>query len=411
MSINQKQTAYQSPKTNIIEPIPRYQQLNESQIHGNLPNNSNQVILSKNHTVSKLIISHYHKLTLHSGREQTLASVREKFRIPACRGLINQVTNSCPLCKFRSAKPQQPIMSNLSNDRLSVGEKPFSKVGVDYFGPLVVKLSKHTRSNQATVKRYAFFFMCLTTRAVHLQIAGDMSTDSFILAIRRCISRRGPIDIIRSDNGTNCIGAERQLRNALKELDETLIYSKLNRYRIEWKFNRPSSPWMGGVWESLVKSVKRSLKVITRDRVFTEESLYTLLCEVKSVISNCPLTATSDSISDFEALTPNHFLLGTKVTNYALGSFNPRETSYREKWRAVQAALNMFWTRWLREYLPSLTDRKKWTINSRNLEIEDVVILVSKNLVRSAWSTGSVIKTYPVVDGVVRSVKVKTPTN
>ena len=132
MSINQKQTAYQSLKTNIIEPIPRYSQLNESQwksqIHGNLPNNSNQVILSKNHTVSKLIISHYHKLTLHFGREQTLASVREKFRIPACRGLIKQVINSCPLCKFRSAKPQQPIMSNLSNDRPSVGEKPFSKI-------------------------------------------------------------------------------------------------------------------------------------------------------------------------------------------------------------------------------------------------------------------------------------------
>ena len=69
----------------------------------------------------------------------------------------------------------------------------------------------------------------------------------------------------------------------------------------------------------------------------------------------------------------------------------------------------MFWTSWLREYLPSLTDRKKWTINSRNLEIGDLVILVSKNLARSAWSTGRVTETYPSVDGAVRSVKVKTP--
>ena len=74
-----------------------------------------------------------------------------------------------------------------------------------------------------------------------------------------------------------------------------------------------------------MKSVKRSLKVITRDRVFTEESLYTFLCEVESVINNRPLIPTSDRISDFEALTPNHFLLGNKVTNYASGSFNPRE--------------------------------------------------------------------------------------
>ena len=348
-------------------------------------NNSDQVILSKNHTVSKLIVSHYHKLTLHSARKQSLASVREKFWIPACRGLIKQVINSSPLCKFRSAKPQQPIMSNLPNDRLSVGEKSFSKVGVDYFGPLVVKLSKRTRSNQTTAKRYGVLFMCLTTRAIHFEIAGDMSTDSFILALRRFVSRRSPIDIIRSDNGTNFIGAERELRNALKELDQTLISSELNRYRIEWKFNPPSSPWMGGVWESLVKSVKRSLKVITRDRVFTEESLYTFLCEVESVINNRPLTPTSDSISDFEALTPNHFLLGTKVTNYALGSFNPCEINYRKNLRAVQAALNMFSTRWFREYLPSLTDRTKWTTNSRNLEIGDLVIFVSKNPVRSTW--------------------------
>ena len=198
---------------------------------------------------------------------------------------------------------------------------------------------------------------------------GDMSTDSFLLALGRFISRRGPIDIIRSDNGTNFIGTERELRNALKELDQTLISSELNRYRIEWKFNPPFSPWMRGVWESLVKSVKRSLKAITRDIFFTGESLYMFLCEVELVIKNRPLTPTSDSTSDFEALTPNHFLLGTKVTNDALGSFNSREINYRKKWRAVQIALNMFWTRWLTEYLLSLTDRKKWTTNSRNLEI------------------------------------------
>ena len=103
-------------------------------------NNSDQEALLKTHPASKLIIMHYHKLSLYSGREQALASVREKFWIPAFRGLIKQVINSCPLCKFRPAKPQRPIMSKLPNNRLSVGEKPFNKVGVDYFAPLVVKL-------------------------------------------------------------------------------------------------------------------------------------------------------------------------------------------------------------------------------------------------------------------------------
>ena len=248
------------------------------------------MILLKTHPVSKLIGSHYHKLTLHSGKKQTLTSVREKFWIPACCGLIKQVINSCPLCKFRSAKPHQPIMSKLPNGRLSVGAKPFSKVSVDYFGPLVVKLAKSTQSNQANPTRYKVLFMYLTTWTVPLEIAGDMSTDSFILALIWFIPQQGPIDIIQSDNGTNFVGAEKELRNALTELDQTIISSQLNHYHIEWKFNPPSSPWMGGVWESIVKSVNRSLKVVIRDRVFTEESLSMFLWEVESVINYHPLT-------------------------------------------------------------------------------------------------------------------------
>ena len=144
-------------------------------------------------------------------------------------------------------------MSKLPNDRLSVVKKLFSKVGVDYFEQLMVKLAKRTRSNQAFAKRYGVLFTCLITWAVHLEITGDMSPDSFILALRRFISRQGPIDIIISDNGTNFVDAERELRNGLKELDQTLISSELNHNRIEWKFKPSSSPWMGGVWESLVK--------------------------------------------------------------------------------------------------------------------------------------------------------------
>ena len=147
MSISKKQTAYHSK---VIPLNPYLDTSNLIKVNGRVKStdmllkNSDQVILSKTHPVSKLIMSHYHKLTLHSGRKQTLASVREKFWRPACRGLIKHVMNSCLLCRFRSAKPQKPIMFNLPNDRLSVVEKPCSKVGADYFRPLLVKLSKRT---------------------------------------------------------------------------------------------------------------------------------------------------------------------------------------------------------------------------------------------------------------------------
>ena len=116
---------------------------------------------------------------------------------------------------------------------------------------------------------------------------------------------------------------------------------------------------MGGIWESLVKSVKRALKSTIKDRLFTEEVLYTTLCEVESLLNNRPLTSISDDVSDYECLTPNHFLIGEVSPNFSPGIFTDKEINLRRKWRSVQAATQIFWKRWLNEYLPSLTIRKK----------------------------------------------------
>ena len=130
----------------------------------------------------------------------------------------------------------------------------------------------------------------------------------------------------------------------------------MSRQDIEWKFNPPISPWMGGVWESLVKSVKRALRLITRDRAFTEDLLTTFLCEVESVINQRPLTPTSDGIDDFDAITPYHFLLGSPSPNLPTGNSNQSDIKCRTKWKNVQSATNMFWHRWIKEYLPTLVD-------------------------------------------------------
>ena len=162
-----------------------------------------QVIMHKRHYATKLIIKSFHEINLHSGREQTLASLRNRYWVPSCRGLIQKVIKECIFRKRRSVKPQPPIMSELPKERIAIGQKPFSNTGVDYFGPLYIKFNKRTRINQATGKRFGVIFTCLTTRAVHLELSGDLSTDSFILALRRFISRRGFVKVLRSDNGTN----------------------------------------------------------------------------------------------------------------------------------------------------------------------------------------------------------------
>ena len=243
-----------------------------------------QIIIDKNHPLAALLIKYHHEINLHSGREQTLSSIRKKYWITSCRGLI-RVLKNCSSCKRRSAKPQQPFMSNIPIDRIAVNEKPFSNTGVDYFGPIIIKLNKRTRSTQPTAKRYGVLFTCLTTRGVHLELATDITTDAFILALRRFIARRGHVKILRSDNGSNFIGAEKELKHALTCIDQNKVAQTLSKQHIQWKFNLPVSPWMGGVWEALVKTVKRALRTITRERLFTEDALTTFLCEVESIVN------------------------------------------------------------------------------------------------------------------------------
>ena len=137
-------------------------------------------------------------------------------------------------------------MSNIALDRIAVNERLFSNTGVDYFGPIIVKLNKRARLTQPTAKRYGVLFTCLTTRGVYLELATDMTTDVFILALRRFIAQRGHVKILRSDNGSNFIGAEKELKHALTCIDQNKVAQTLSKQHIQWKFNPPVSPWMGG---------------------------------------------------------------------------------------------------------------------------------------------------------------------
>ena len=156
-------------------------------------------------------------------------------------------------------------MGNSPSDRTKMRNKPFSKVGVDNFVPVIVKLSKRTRSKAAKAKRWGVIFTCLNTRVVHLELAGDLTTDSFLLSLRRFISRRGEVRIIRSDNGKNFVGAEKELKSWIRNFHQNKINCFLGHCHIEWIFNLPVIPWMGVAWESLIRSVKRALKVIVHD--------------------------------------------------------------------------------------------------------------------------------------------------
>ena len=165
-----------------------------------------QLILPRVHAITKLIVADAHLRLAHSGQEHVLAHLRLSYWIVKARVLVRKVVRSCIICRRLLARPTVPMMAPLPKVRLAVSAPPFYHTGLDYFGPLYVKRGRGTE------KRWVCLFTCMTTRAVHLEVAFSLDTDVFIMALRRFIARRGKPCSISCDNGSNFRGAERELR-------------------------------------------------------------------------------------------------------------------------------------------------------------------------------------------------------
>ena len=149
-----------------------------------------------------------------------------------------------------------------------------------------------------------------------------------------------------------------------------------------------------------------------REQQLNDESLNTLFCEVEAIVNSRPITKLSSDPRDNEPLTPNHLLLLCAGSRVPPGVFGKEDMYSRRRWRQVQHLANVFWRRWLKEYLPSLQQRQKWNTPQRNFAVNDIVLIIDENRPRNNWALGCVIEAYPNAgDKLVRSVKLKTSTN
>lgn len=293
-------------------------------------------------------------------------------------------------------------MASLPEDRLIPDKPPFTYVGIDYFGPLEVK------QGRSRVKRYGCLFTCLTTRAVHIEIAHSLDTDSMINALRRFISVRGYPELIRSDRGSNFTRADKELKEAVEGWNEHKINNFCGQKKIEWIFNPPSASHMGGVWERMIRSVRQILKAILKEQLVSDEVLSTVMAEAVNILNSRPLTHNSDSPLDEQPLTPNHLLHLRACPSLPPGIFDKDDLSCRRAWRQAQYLANLFWRRWTSEYLPTLLERKKWNTPRRNLAVGDLVLLADESFPRGKWPLGRIVEVMPSRDGLVRTVRVKT---
>ena len=355
------------------------------------------VILPKTHHVVKLIVRYYHQAAGHSGLEYTLSLIRQRYWIINARSNIRNIVNTCVDCRRRQAPAPQQKMASLPEDRITPSKPPFTYVGVDCFGPF------EARRGRSNVKRYGVIFTCLVVRAVHIEVAHSMDTESFINALRRFIARRGQPQEMRSDNGGNFVKGEKELRQAVNAWNQQQVHEFLLQHEIKWTFNPPTGSHHGGVWERCIRTVRKVMKAITREQVLDDEGLHTLMCEVESVVNGRPITKVSDDPRDLEALTPNHLLLLRPGITAPPGKFTKDDIYSRRRWRQVQYLVGVFWRRWVREYLPSLQERQRWNKTGRNFVVDDVVLILNDKTPRSCWLLGRILEAYTNRnDGLVR---------
>ena len=336
-----------------------------------------------------------------------MATVRETYWIPQGRSLIRKILSNCFTCKLIRKDPVQQKMANLPPDRVEANKYPFEKVGLDLFGPFMVKRGRSLE------KRYICLYTCLTMRAVHLEIIHSLEADAFLNSLIRFIARRGSPRKIRSDNGTNFVGGSKEINESIQEWNNNIkLQEELLVRNIEWEFNPPSSSNFGGVWERMIRTTRKVFSVTLRNQVLTDEKLQTFACEAEGIINNRPLTPVSEDPRDYKALTPRDLLHIPNGFVSSPGEF-VKEDVFRKAWRHVQFLVDDFWRRWLLEYLPTLQPRSKWLTTQGNIkvhEVNDLVLVKDESVPRNSWPLARVIETHPSKDNLVRTVKVKTST-
>ncbi|XP_029177497.1 uncharacterized protein LOC114945435, partial [Nylanderia fulva] len=272
------------------------------------------IVLAKENHLSLLLVRDAHERTLHGGPQLTRSVLSRRYWILQANSLIRSVVKQCVKCaRFRETTSQQQ-MGQLPADRVRPA-RPFWTTGVDYAGPIKLRISKGRGCKG--YKGYICLFICMVTKAVHLEAVSDLTFSSFLAAFKRFVARRGRCAYLTSDNGTNFRGAERELRDLFNAAADFYkdCKAQLAQDSTEWAFIPPSAPHFGGLWEAGVKATKYHLRRVLGDQILTYEELSTLLCQIEACLNSRPLYPLSNDPNDYTAITPGHFLIGESPVN------------------------------------------------------------------------------------------------
>ena len=322
-------------------------------------------IIPKNHPLTTLIIAHFHDKVKHQGRGMTMNEIRSHgFWIVGMSKAVASYIYKCVTCRKNRRPMETQKMANLPEDRIE-DAPPFTFSGMDCFGPFLIK------ERRKELKCYGLLFTCMTSRAVHIEMLDDISTDAFINALRCFIAIRGRVQVLRSDQGTNFLGARNEFEKGMKELDVARLKAFMSDCQCEFVMNAPHSSHTGGVWERQIRTAKSILSSLMHEAKgrLDKPSFRTFLYEAMYIMNSRPLTTdnSGDPLSP-EPLTPNHVLtMKAQIAYPPPGQFMKEDIYLRKRWRRIQYLAEQFWSRWRKEYLQLLNKRQKWCTSKRNI--------------------------------------------
>lgn len=365
------------------------------------------IILPKKSHFTLLLIADAHSRTLHGGPQLMINYLRTAYWIIGVRELVKLYVRKCIICAKQRATIRNQMMGSLPSIRCSPA-RPFLHSGVDYAGPINIRTTKGR--GHKSYKGYICLFVCMSTRALHLEVVSDMTTQAFLAAFRRFVSRRGHCSKLWSDNGTTFVGASRELQQ-ISTLQSS-IAENLEANGTEWHFIPPHAPNFGGLWEAGVKSTKYHIKRVIGESTLTYEELSTFLTQVEACLNSRPISVIHlDDPGESMPLTPGHFLIGEPFVSVPDYNYENVSVGSLTRWQFVQRMLQSFWKRWSSEYLTNLMNRYKWSFIVPEPNVGDVVLIKEDDLPPSRWMLGRVVEKHPGDDKVTRVVTLKTKTS
>lgn len=367
-----------------------------------------QILLPDCHFTTSLL-QDLHKEGLHVGQKSLLSIVRHQFWPLKARDKIRHICRSCVKCFKVNPSGINQFMGQLPKDRFAFIH-PFLVTGVDCAGPILIK-SGTTRSAPSQ-KSFIVLFICLATKAIHLELVTAMSTEAFLASVDRFFSIRGFSNKIYSDNGTNFVGAAREFRE-LQELIKTenhqiQVQKHCANNFVEWKFIPPRAPQFGGIWESAVKLAKYHIVRVLGESLLTFEEFYTVLKKVEAMLNSRPLTPETDDPTDLRVLTPGHFLVGRPLISKPEEDIADISAHRLTRWRRLQSFSQQLWKRLSNEYVHQLQQKPKNFKRKFEVKVGDMVLVKDESSAVLHWNLARVIKLHPGNDGITRVVDIKT---